>query len=67
MTRMKAFLITAGLVFALVVIAHIARLVAEPQMARDPFFWLLTVLAAGLSAWAWRLVWVSSRPLRAKT
>ena len=61
---MKAFLITAGVVFALVVIAHIARLVVEPQMGRDPFFWLLTVVAAGLSAWAWRLVWVSSAVAR---
>lgn len=58
---MKAFLITAGVVFALIVIGHIARLVVEPQKGRDPFFWLLTLLAAGLSAWAWRLVWVSSK------
>ena len=64
---MKAFLITAGVVFALVVIAHIARLVVEPQMGRDPLFWLLTALAAGLSAWAWRLVWVSSKPSRRTT
>ena len=61
---MKAFLITAGVVFALIVIAHIVRFVVEPERARDPFFWLLTLLAAGLSAWAWRLAWVSSKPLR---
>jgi hypothetical protein len=59
---MKAFLVTAGTVFGLVVIAHVARVMAEPAMARDPWFWALTVLAAGLSAWAWRLVWTSRRP-----
>jgi uncharacterized membrane protein len=54
---MKPFLITAGTVFGLIVIAHVARLAVEPQMARDLWFWLLTVISAGLSAWAWRLVW----------
>ena len=64
---MKPFLITAGVVFGLIVIAHIARLLVEPQMGRDPFFWLLTILAAGLSAWAWWLVWTSSKPSRRMT
>jgi hypothetical protein len=54
---MKAFLIVAGSVFALVVLAHIARIAVEPRMARDPWFWLITIVAAALSAWAWRLVW----------
>ena len=54
---MKAFLIVAGSVFALVVSAHIARITVEPRMARDPWFWLITIVAAALSAWAWRLVW----------
>ncbi len=53
---MKAFLITAGTVFGLIVIAHLARIVAEPNMAREPWFWALTILAAALSGWAFRLV-----------
>jgi hypothetical protein len=54
---MKPFLITVGTAFALIVVAHIARVAVEPDMAKDPWFWLLTLIAAGLSAWAWRLVW----------
>ena len=54
---MKPFLITAGSVFGLVVVAHVARIVAEPQMAKEPWFLALTLAAAALSAWAWRLVW----------
>ena len=54
---MKAFLIVAGSVFALVVLAHIARITVEPRMASDLWFWLITVVAAALSARAWRLVW----------
>jgi hypothetical protein len=58
---MKPFLIAAGTVFGLVVIAHIARIAGEPEMARDPWFWLLTILSAALSGWAWRLLWTSSK------
>jgi hypothetical protein len=54
---MKAFLIVAGLVFGLIVCAHIARIAVEPRMAGEPWFWLITIVAAALSAWAWRLVW----------
>ena len=56
---MRPFLITAGSVFGLVVVAHVARIVAEPQMAKEPWFLALTLAAAALSAWAWRLVWKS--------
>jgi hypothetical protein len=59
---MKPFLVTTGTVFGLIVVAHIARVVAEPRMAGEPSFWLLTVIAAALSIWAWRLFWVSRRP-----
>ena len=52
---MKAFLATAGVVFGLVVVAHVARMAAEPRMMHEPWFWLLTLVAAALSAWAWRL------------
>ena len=58
---MRAFLATAGLIFALIVIAHIARIFAEPHMAQEPWFLALTIIAAGLSAWAWRLFWTSRR------
>jgi hypothetical protein len=54
---MKAFLVTAGTVFGLIVIAHVARMIAEPHVVGEPWFWLLTAIAAALSAWSWRLWW----------
>ena len=56
---MKPFLITVGTVFALIVMAHIARIAAEPNLAREPWFLLMTAVAAALSGWAWRLWWTS--------
>lgn len=54
---MKAFLVVTGTVFGLVVIAHLARMVAEPRTAAEPWYWAITIAAAVLSVWAWRLVW----------
>ena len=54
---MKSYIITTGALFALVTIAHLLRIVAEwPRFATDPFYILLTVTAAALSLWAWRLL-----------
>jgi len=58
----KAFLAVVGTVFGLVVVAHVARMFAEPRMAAEPWFWILTVISAVLSAWAWRLFWTSRTP-----
>jgi hypothetical protein len=57
---MKAYIITTGAIFGLITLAHIARVFAEgPHLAREPLFVLLTVAAAALCFWAWRLL---SRP-----
>ena len=54
---MKAYLITTGIIFTLIVVAHVLRAIDEgPGTAKDPFFILLTLLAAGLSVWAFRLL-----------
>ena len=54
---MKAYLITTGTVFGLIVLAHIARVFAEgSHFATDPVFVLLTLAPAALSFWAWRLL-----------
>ena len=58
---MKPFLIVAATVFTLIVLAHIARITVEPEKAKDPWFLLLTIVAAGLGAWAWQLVWRTRR------
>ncbi len=60
---MKAYLITTGIIFALITLAHILRVFAEgPRLAKDPLFILLTLLAACLSVWAWRLLRSSPPP-----
>jgi len=54
---MKAYLITTGTLFALLVVAHVWRMIDEgAHMAKDPWYWLITVAAAALSGWAWRLL-----------
>jgi hypothetical protein len=52
---MKAYLITTGSVFGLIAVLHVWRAIVEPS-ARDPWFIVLTVLAAGFCAWAFSLL-----------
>jgi hypothetical protein len=57
---MKAYVMTTGAVFGLITLAHLLRVVAEgPRLATDPFFVLLTVVAAALCLWAWRVLRLS--------
>jgi hypothetical protein len=63
---MKAYLITTGLIFALVALAHVARTIVErSRFAEDPWFLLegpgLGPLAGGICFWACRLRWVWRR------
>ena len=63
---MKAYLITTGLIFALVALAHVARTIVErSRFVEDPWFLLegpgLGLLAGGICFWACRLLWVSRR------
>jgi len=54
---MKAYLITSGTIFGSIVVAHICRMFAEGRhVAMDPWFLLLTALAAALSVWAFSLL-----------
>lgn len=59
---MKAYLITTGGVFGLIVLAHLWRIADEwPRLATDPGYLLLTAVAAALCLWAWRLLRLSKR------
>jgi len=51
---MKAYVATTGALFGLLVVAHIWRIFLEPQLAKDPWYIAITILAAGLSLWGWR-------------
>ena len=54
---MRAYLITTGVLFALVAVAHVWRVIAESSaLATDPWFVALTALALAMSAWAFRLL-----------
>ena len=48
---MKAYVGTTALIFIALVVAHIARMYAEPSVARDPWFLLTTFIAVALAAW----------------
>lgn len=59
---MRAYLATTGVIFALLVVAHVWRATAERNLVRDPWFLLFSVLAAGLSIWAFSLLRRAPRP-----
>jgi hypothetical protein len=53
---MKAYVTTTGALFALLVVVHIWRAIAEgASVLKDPFYIFVTVVCAALAAWAWRV------------
>ena len=59
---MKTYVITTGVIFGLITVAHVCRIVVENgNLAADPWFIGITVLTTALSFWAWRLVRLSAR------
>lgn len=59
---MRAYLLTTGVLFASLVLVHLWRIIEEsPELARDPWYILITLAAAALSLWAWRLLRLSKR------
>lgn len=54
---MKAYIITTGIIFGLITVAHIVRFVMEgSRLAGEPVFILLTLLSAALCIWAWQVL-----------
>jgi hypothetical protein len=54
---MKAYIITTGVIFALITVAHILRFVSEgSRLATEPLFIVLTLVSAALSVWAWQVL-----------
>jgi hypothetical protein len=59
----KAYVMTTGIVFGLIVVAHVWRAVAEGlAIAENPLYILITVAAAALALWAWRVLKSMPRP-----
>lgn len=53
---MRAYVITSGAIFGLITIAHIVKIFLERRLVPDPVFILFTLLSAGLTIWAWRVL-----------
>jgi hypothetical protein len=50
---MRAYVVTTGLMFGLLVIAHIARLAVEgPGALRSPIFVIASLLSIGMLVWS---------------
>jgi hypothetical protein len=64
---MKAYLLVTGLTFLAVTIAHLLRMAAEPHLAGDPWYLVLTAAVALLAGWACRLYVVLGRDPAAGT
>ena len=59
---MKAYIMTTGAVFGLLTLVHVWRMIAEgPSVAKDPWYALITIIAAALCIWALRLLRPSMR------
>jgi hypothetical protein len=53
----KAYVMTSGTVFGLITLAHVWRVFAEgSRLASEPWYVLITLAAAGLSLWAWKVL-----------
>ena len=50
---MRGYVITCGVIFASITVAHLWRIAVESrELARDPFFVAVTAFSAVMSAWA---------------
>jgi protein-S-isoprenylcysteine O-methyltransferase Ste14 len=59
---MRAYVMTTGALFGLLTLAHLLRIIQEGRhLATDPLYLLITVAAAALCLWAWRLLRHSAR------
>jgi hypothetical protein len=59
---MKAYLITTGSLFGLLAVLHVWRIIEEgPHLATNPWWVLITIAAAALAVWAWRLLRLEPR------
>lgn len=59
---MRTYALTTGVIFALLAVAHLYRMVAESHsLATDPWFLIITGIAAILSVWAFTVARKSPR------
>jgi hypothetical protein len=61
---MRAYLATTGALFLLLTVVHIVRVFQETHLARDPWYWLVTVVSLILAIWALKLYRVRPAEVR---
>ena len=49
---MKTYVMTTGALFGLLTVVHIWRIFEESHLATDPWYLLVTAVAAALAVWA---------------
>ena len=53
---MRSYVVTTGLIYVLLLLAHVARLVAEGRSPLESTAFVATsVVAAAMAAWSWRV------------
>ena len=54
---MKAYILTTGIIFGLLLLSHVARVIAEGSyLIREPIFVLTTLASAAVFVWALALL-----------
>jgi uncharacterized membrane protein len=53
---MRAYVLTTGSLFGLIAVVHVWRMIVEPHVATHVWYVVLTLAAAALSLWAWRVL-----------
>lgn len=65
---MKVYIATSGTIFGLLTLAHIGRIGLESSaLMKDPTYLAITVAAAAMCVWAWRVYPRTSEMSRAGT
>lgn len=60
---MRAYLVVSGVAYVLLLVAHLARMVAEGiEALAQPIFLSTTLGAAMMTLWSWRLFAQARRP-----
>lgn len=59
---MKIYMLITGVLFGLLTGVHLWRMAVEPHLATDPWYLLITAIAAGLCLWAWPVSRLVPRP-----
>jgi len=59
---MKAYLVSTGVMFGALVVAHIWRVIEEgPRLLTEPLWVAITAIATVFCGWAFRLLWRARR------